>query len=107
VAIDLEELLVRLAAPEHLADAIIGDVRERNAGPSEVLRSLPPLIAYRCAEAINKNWTVAAPLAVFICAACLITIPLWKHLGMAEGWYHVSRLFLIGLVLACIPRASS
>jgi hypothetical protein len=107
VAIDLQALVVRLAAPEHLADAIIGDVRERNAGPGEVLRSLPPLIGYRASEMASENWTVALPLAVIICAVCLITIPFWSHLGMAEGWYHISRLFVIGLVLGCIPRASS
>lgn len=103
----LDSLLVRLVAPPHLADAIIGDMRERNAGVGEILCSLPPLIGYRASRTLEDNWTVALPVAAIICAVCLITIPFWSRLGMAGGLYHAARLFIIGLVLGWIPRAST
>lgn len=49
----------------------------------------------------------ALPVAAIICALCLVSIPFWNHLGMGGGVYHVLRLFLIGLVLGRVPRAST
>lgn len=117
---DLEALLLRAIAPAHLADAIIGDLCERRAAlteslgetralavcRAEALRSLPSLMAYRASQSFSDNWMVALPVAAVICALCVVTIPFWDHVGMGGG-YHVLRLFVIGLILGCIPRAST
>jgi hypothetical protein len=50
---------------------------------------------------------VALSVAAVICASCVATIPFWDHLGMGGGVYHVLRLFVIGLVLGCMPRTAS
>jgi hypothetical protein len=118
---DLEALLLRAIAPAHLADPIIGDLYERHAAlaqtlgearalavcRAEALRSLPSLAAYRAWQALADNWIVALPAAAIICASCVIAIPFWDHVGMGGGWYHLLRLFVIGLILGCIPRAST
>ena len=118
---EIEALLLRACAPQHLADAIAGDLYERRAAlaqslgetralaacRAELLRSLPPLIAYRASQSLAENWAVALPVSAAICALCLVTIPFWNHLGMGGGIYHVLRLVAIGLGLACIPRAST
>lgn len=121
MAMDLEALLVRAIAPPHLADAIIGDLCERRAAltqslgearartvcRAEALRSLPSLVTYRASQSFVDNWMVALPVAAVICALCVASIPFWDHLGMGGGGYHMLRLFVIGLILACIPRAST
>lgn len=117
---DIEALLLRIAAPAHLADAIVGDLYERRAElarsrgyararavtRAEALRSLPSLMLYRAWLALAGDWMVALPVAAIICAVCVVTIPLWDHLGMGSGVFHMLRLFVIGLILGCIPRAS-
>jgi hypothetical protein len=118
---DIEASLVRAFAPSDLADAIIGDLHERRAAlaqtlgeakalaacRSDVLRSLLSLLACGASRALADNWLFALAAAAVTCASCVATIPLWGHIGMGGEGYHLLRLALIGLVLGCIPRAST
>ena len=117
----IETALVRAIAPPGLADAIVGDLHERHAAlaealgdskalaicRSDVLRSLLSLLAYGVSRALVDNWAPAFASAAVTCAVCVATIPLWSHIGMGGTGYHLLRLAIIGLVLGCIPRAST
>lgn len=117
----IEAALVRAIAPSDLADAIVGDLHERytalaqNLGEAkaqaacrgDVLRSLLPLLACNASRALADNWAFALAAAAVTCALCVAAIPLWAHIGMGGTGYHLLRLAFIGLVLGCIPRASS
>jgi hypothetical protein len=121
MAIDIEAALVRAIAPSELADAIIGDLYERRVAlarilgdakasdvcRADVLRSLPTLVTYSASRTFSDNWTFALAAAAVTCAFCVATIPLWSHIGMGGGGYHLVRLAIIGLILGSIPRASS
>ena len=73
----------------------------------DVLRSLVALLAYNASRALADNGAFAFAAAAVTCALCVATIPLWGHIGMGGAGYHLLRLALIGLVLGCIPRAST
>jgi hypothetical protein len=121
MAMDIEAAFVSVLAPPHLADAIIGDLRERRAAlaqsagdkkafaiyRADAIRSLPSLAAHCAWQALAQNWTFALTAAAVICALCVAAIPLWDRLGFAGFGYHVLRLAVIGLILGRIPRASS
>lgn len=121
IAMDVDALLVRAVAPAHLADAIIGDLSERRTAlaqthghlraraicRAEALRSLPSLATHNALRSLEDNWRIALVAAAAICALCVVTIPLWDQIGMGGAAYHVLRLAIIGLVLGCIPRAST
>jgi hypothetical protein len=118
---NIEAALVRAIAPSDLAEAVVGDLHELRtartqalgdakaaaARRSDVLRSLLSLLAYNFSRAFEENWFFALVAASVTCAACVATIPLWGHIGMGGAGYHLLRLALIGLVLGCIPRAST
>ncbi len=116
----VEIALVRAIAPPHLADAIIGDLHESRATArtggddralatcrGDLVRSLPSLLAYGAAQTLADNWRFALVSAAVTCALCLATLPLWDHIGFGGAGYHLVRLALIGLVLGCVPRAST
>lgn len=119
--IDVESALVHAVAPRHLADAIVGDLRERRARlartlgnkkaaaayRADALRSLPSLAASSAAQALCDNWIFALAAASVIWALCVAAIPLWDRVGLGGAGYHVLRLAIIGLVLGCMPRASA
>ena len=121
MAMDIEAALLRAIAAPELADAIIGDLHERRAAlaaslgearaldacRSDVLRSIPSLVACSTMRAFIDNWLFALAAASLTCALCFATIPFWDHLGMGSGVYHILRLAAIGLALGCIPRASA
>jgi hypothetical protein len=121
MAMNIEAALVRAIAPPDLADAIVGDLHERRAAlaqtlgdpkalaacRSDILRSLLSLLVYGASRALADNWVFALAAAAVTCALCVATIPLWGHIGMGGVGYHVLRLALIGLVLGCMPRAST
>lgn len=121
MAMDIEAALVRAIAPPHLADAIVGDLHERRAklaqalgdaeasaaSRSDAMRSLVALLAYGVSRTLADNGVFAFVCAAVTCALCVGTIPLWNHLGMGGAVYHLLRLAVIGLVLGCIPRAST
>jgi hypothetical protein len=121
MAMDIEAALVRAIAPSDLADAIIGDLHERRralaqtlgdakalaACRSDLLRSLISLLAYSASRTLADNWVFALASAAVTCALCVATIPLWGHIGLGGAGYHLLRLAIIGLVLGCIPRAST
>jgi uncharacterized protein YqgC (DUF456 family) len=106
VAMDLEALLVRALAPAHLAESVLGDLRERK-GSGDLVRSLWPLAVYRVSQSFANNWVFALAVAGVICALCDATIPVWKYLGMAGGNAHVVRLAVIGCILGGLSRAST
>jgi hypothetical protein len=121
MTLDVEAALVRAVAPSDRADAISGDLHERRAALAlavgdakalticrgDVLRSLRSLLAYNVSRALADNWAFALAWAAGTCALCVATIPLWGHIGMGGTGYHLLRLAIIGLVLGCIPRAST
>ena len=121
MGIDLEVALIRALAPSDLAEAIIGDLHERRAAlaqtlgdskalaasRSDVVRSLFSLLAYGASRSLADNWVFALACAAVTCALCVATIPLWNQIGFGGAGYHVLRLAIIGLVLGCIPRAST
>jgi hypothetical protein len=121
MAVGIEALLVRAIAPAHLADAIVGDLCERRLTlaqtlgearamavcRADALRSLPSLATYSASRSLAENWMVALITSAVICALCVAAIPLWDHIGLGSMGYHVLRLALIGLILGCIPRAST
>ncbi len=121
MALNIEIALVRAIAPPHLADAIIGDLHESRATlartrgddgalvayRNDLLRSLLSLLAYGASRTLANNWGFALVSAAVTCALCVATIPLWDHIGLGGAGYHLLRLALIGLVLGCIPRAST
>lgn len=121
MAMNIEAALVRAIAPSDLADAIVDDLHERHAALAlvigdakalaicrgDLLRSLLSLLAYSASRALADNWIFAFASAAVTCALCVATIPLWSHIGMGGAGYHLLRLAIIGLVLGCIPRAST
>lgn len=102
----LVSAIVHAIAPPHLAEPIIGDLRERPC-TRDALHTLLSLAAYGVQRAIIENWTVALTAAVVTCALCDAAIPMWGPIGLGAPVYHVLRLVLIGLILGCIPRASA
>jgi hypothetical protein len=118
---DIEAALLGLIAPAHLADPIIGDLRERRAAleqtvgvkkasaiyRSDAIRSLPSLAVHSARQVLEENWTFALAAAAVIWALCIAAIPIWDRLGFGGFGYHVVRLAMIGLILGRIPRASS
>jgi hypothetical protein len=121
MGMNIEVALVRAIAPSDLADTIIGDLHESHAALAEtlgdakalatcrgdVLRSLPSLLTYSASRVLADNWVFALASAAVTCALCVATIPLWGHIGLGGAGYHLLRLAIIGLVLGCIPRAST
>ena len=121
MARELEAALVRAFAPADLADAILGDLHERRAMlaeqlgdaeasaacRSDVWRSLVALLVYGGSRTLADNGVCAFVCAAVTCALCVVTIPLWGHIGMGGAGYHLLRLAVIGLVLGSIPRAST
>ena len=119
--IDLTGTLVRMVAPVHLADAILGDLQERRRTLAQsigaerahatylrdALHSVPALAVHNATIILASNWAIAAVAAVPICVACYATIPLWDQIGLGGPLWHVARLALIGLTLGSFPRAST
>jgi len=118
---DIEAALVRAVAPSDLADAIIGDLHESRAAlaqtlgdakalatcRNDVLRSLLSLLRCSASRTLADNWAFALASAAATCALCVATISLWGHIGLGGSVFHLLRLAIIGIVLGCIPRAST